>query len=94
MKRKSAIIAYDISSDKHRRKIFRCLQAWGLDGQYSLFECFLTPKEADELLLQLTDFIDTATDSLLIAWVDNSREPQALTSNTVIGFQIPALYIN
>lgn len=94
MKRKAAIIAYDISSNKHRRKVFRCLQIWGLDSQYSLFECYLSQKEADELLLQMTDLIDSETDSLLIAWVDNSREPQALTSNTVIGFQMPALYIN
>lgn len=94
MRRKAAVIAYDISCNKRRRQVFRCLQAWSLDSQYSLFECLLSQKEAEELFIQLTDLIDSETDTLLLAWIDNSRKPHALSNNTEIGFQIPSLYIS
>lgn len=69
MKRFPAIISYDISCDKSRRKVARILQAWRIDGQYSVAECLLTYKEANELLLQLTEYIDESTDALLLAWL-------------------------
>ena len=94
MRRSAAIIAYDISSNKRRRRVFRCLQDWSLDSQYSLFECLLSQKEAEELFIQLTDLIDEKTDTLLLAWVDNAREAKALTKSTNIGFQTPSLYIS
>ena len=94
MKRNATIIAYDISSNKRRRKVFRCLQAWSLDSQYSLFECLLSQKEAEELFIQLTDLLDPKTDTLLLAWVDNSRQAKALSKNTQIGFQTPSVYVS
>jgi len=94
MKRKAAIIAYDISSNKRRRRVFRILKGWSLDSQYSLFECLLSQREAEELFIQLTDLLDEETDTLLLAWVDYTRQPKAITENTTISFQIPSLYIN
>lgn len=41
MKRNAAVIAYDIVEDSRRRQVHRCLKAWGLAAQYSLFECQL-----------------------------------------------------
>jgi CRISPR-associated protein Cas2 len=93
MKRKSAVIAYDISCDKRRSKVFRCLQKWRLDGQYSLFECLLSDKEAEELFLQLTALIDETEDALMLAWLDNIQQARAVTESGRIGFQIPALYL-
>jgi len=94
MKRKAAIIAYDISCNKRRRKVFRVLQAWSLDSQYSLFECLLGQKEAEELFIQISDLIDEKTDTLLLAWIDYNRQPKAISENTAISFQVPSLYIN
>ena len=93
MARKPAVIAYDISSDKRRRRVARCLKAWRLDGQYSVFECRLTDREAEELFLELIDLIDTESDCLLLAWMDNARESRALTQAGRIGFRQPTLYL-
>lgn len=92
MKRRAVVIAYDISSNKRRRRVFRCLQAWQLDSQYSLFECLLTQREAEELFLQLTDMIDESEDSLLLAWLDGHQQPRAVTPKTRLGFQQPVWY--
>jgi CRISPR-associated protein Cas2 len=93
MKRKSAVIAYDISCNKRRKKVFQCLQKWRLDGQYSLFECLLSDKEAEELFLQLTALIDESEDALMLAWLDNIKQASAVTESGRIGFQMPALYL-
>lgn len=92
MKRKPVVIAYDITSDKRRRKLFRCLKSWKLDAQYSVFECMLTHSEAEELFLQLTDLMDLEEDVLMLTWLDNKREAMALTRCAAIGFKIPVLY--
>ena len=92
MKRKPAIVAYDIVSNKRRRQLFRCLRTWKLDAQYSVFECRLSEAEAQELFLQLTDFMDLNEDQLLFTWIDNHREAVAVTRNATIGFKIPVLY--
>jgi CRISPR-associated endonuclease Cas2 len=80
MKRNAAVIAYDIVEDSRRRQVHRCLKAWGLASQYSLFECQLTSSDAAALFQQLTDLVDTQTDSLLLAWMDNSRAPRRVTA--------------
>jgi CRISPR-associated protein Cas2 len=94
MSRKPVVIAYDIVSNKRRRRVARCLKTWRLDGQFSLFECRLTETEAQELFLQIIDLIDTETDHLLLAWMDNTRDSHPITKCARIGFRIPSLYID
>ena len=93
MKRKAAIIAYDISCNKRRGRVFRCLQSWSLDGQYSLFECQLTQREAEELFIQLTNLIDEGQDTLLLAWLDKRHKVRIVTINTRISFKAPTWYV-
>ena len=92
MRRRAAIIAYDISSNRRRRRVRRRLQAWSLDSQYSVFECLLAGREAEELLLQLTELIDVDSDKLLFVWLDHYREPRALTRGANIAFGEAAIY--
>jgi CRISPR-associated protein Cas2 len=94
MSRNPAVIAYDIVSDKRRRRVARCLRTWRLDGQYSLFECRLTDAEAQELFLQLIDLIDPNEDRLLLAWMDNTCTPRPITRCARIGFRAPSLYLD
>lgn len=94
MPRQPAVIAYDIASNKRRRRVARCLKTWRLDGQFSLFECRLSEAEAHDLFLQLTDLIDPEQDSLLLAWMDNSRASRPITRCARIGFRAPTLYID
>ncbi len=93
MRRKPAVIAYDIACNKRRRRVFRCLQSWSLDAQYSLFECELSWREAEELFLQLSSLIDEDEDTLLLAWLDVRRQARSVTKGANIGFQTPAWYL-
>ncbi len=92
MKRRPMIIAYDISSNKRRSRLFRCLKRWKLDAQYSVFECMLTETEARELFLQLTSMIDVQQDSLLMTRLDPRHQAEALTGGSEIGFKVPVIY--
>ena len=40
-KRHQAVIAYDVSANSTRRRVFRILKDWKIDGQKSLVECRL-----------------------------------------------------
>lgn len=93
MKRKAAIIAYDIACNKRRRKVFRCLKSWSLDSQYSLFECQLTWREAEELFIQLSNLIHEDEDTLLLAWLDKRHKIRLLTKNSGHSFQAPSWYL-
>lgn len=93
MRRKPAVIAYDISSNKRRRQVHQQLQAWKLDSQYSVFECRLSNREAEELLLQLTEMIDPKTDKLLFVWLDTKRPAKGLTKGATPKFNKPVWYI-
>ena len=93
MKRYAAIIAYDIHCNKRRQRIFRILKTWSLDAQYSVFECHLSNKEAEELFIQLSHMIDESEDRLMLAWIDKARGARAVTENANIGFQTPACYM-
>ena len=93
MKRQAAIIAYDIVSNRRRRRLRRCLQAWRLDGQYSVFECRLNQQEAEELFLQLTSMIDENEDSLMLAWVKDPKQAHLLVGKGSIGFQQAGIYL-
>lgn len=93
MKRYNVVIAYDVTLDSRRRKLHRCLKKWGLNSQYSLFECQLGSKEAEELFLQLTDLINEQEDSLLLAWMDKRRQPKMITAvKQTHDFQAPIWY--
>lgn len=93
MKRHAAIIAYDIVTNQRRRQVHRCLKQWGLSAQYSLFECQLGSREAEELFLQLSALIDEKTDSLMLAWMDKSRKPRMVTAvKQTHDFQTPLWY--
>ena len=93
MRRKASLIAYDIRCDRRRRQLLRCLRAWSLDAQYSVFECELSQREAEELFIQLGEMIDPEEDALLLAWLDPKRRARPLTKGARIGFQRPAWYL-
>jgi len=77
MKRRPAIVAYDISDHRTRRRVLRILREWRLDGQRSVHECLLSDAEAQELFIQLGEAIEATTDRLLLAWVAAHRPVMA-----------------
>ena len=58
------VIAYDISSDRRRRKVHKSLCGFGQWTQYSIFECHLNRKELLLLRERLDQLLDPEHDSL------------------------------
>lgn len=58
------VIAYDIPSDRRRRKVHKTLCGFGQWTQYSLFECYLTKKERLTLCAKLDRLLESEEDSL------------------------------
>ena len=71
--RQPIIIAYDISDHKARAKVFNIMKSWRIDGQKSVHECCLKQREAEELFLQIAEYLNRATDSLLMVWLEPRR---------------------
>ncbi len=51
------LIAYDVSKDKTRTKLHKLLCRYGEWTQFSLFECFLTAKQAVKLIAEIKAII-------------------------------------
>lgn len=62
MKRRPAVIAYDIECHRTRREVHRVLREWRL-----------TAPEAEELFIQFAGAIDRDRDRLLLAWLAGHR---------------------
>ncbi len=60
------VIAYDISDNENRLKVFRILSELGFNSQKSVFECELQSDEILRLVSRLTSYIDPESDSLLV----------------------------
>jgi CRISPR-associated protein Cas2 len=58
------VIAYDIPSDKRRKKVHNLLSGYCSWSQYSLFEGYLTEKQQLALEAGLRKIIDEGQDSL------------------------------
>ncbi len=60
------IIAYDIPSDRRRRRIARIADDFGCRIQYSVFYAWLTRSQRDMLIACLESAIDPDEDAILI----------------------------
>jgi len=58
------LVSYDIVSDRRRRKVMQTLEGFGLRVQYSVFECWLAPRQIAVLEKRLRALIDTEEDSI------------------------------
>lgn len=58
-------IAYDIVSDKRRKKISDILSEYGIRIQFSIFRADLSKKQLKEILSKCNNIINTKTDSIL-----------------------------
>ena len=86
-------IAYDVSSDANRRRVYRTLQRYGAWQQYSVFELEVTRTERVELEDELESHIEPSDgdrvriyrlcDSCLDATTDLGNEPPDEKSNVL-----------
>ena len=65
------LVIYDISEDRRRARMVKCLERYGVRVQKSAFEGFLSEKKYDSLVETATQLIDPKTDSLRIYLLAN-----------------------
>ncbi len=70
MSRQLYLAAYDITQPSRLRRCLATLKDYAGGGQKSVFECFLSPQEKQELLARMTALIDPDTDRFVIAPLD------------------------
>jgi len=56
------VIAYDISDDHRRNRVFKFLKNWGRRVQESVFECDLSKEELTEVTARLKEWMNASED--------------------------------
>ncbi len=66
MARRHYVVAYDISDDKRRDKVFKTLLGFGDHAQYSVFFCELNQEELVRMRTRLRSFLHHGEDQVII----------------------------
>jgi CRISPR-associated protein Cas2 len=56
------VVAYDISDDRRRTRLFKTLKRYGTAVQESVFECHLTPDQFVKMMRDVESVIDPQLD--------------------------------
>ncbi|WP_286819517.1 CRISPR-associated endonuclease Cas2 [Desulfobacter sp. UBA2225] len=65
MKKIFYVVAYDVKSDKKRKKISELLEEWGVRVNFSVFECEIPRKALSPLKKKIEALINPKSDSVL-----------------------------
>ena len=65
------LVIYDITDDRRRTRMVKCLERYGIRVQKSAFEAFLTEKKYERMMELTSGLIDSATDSLRVYLLAN-----------------------
>lgn len=60
------VVAYDISNDKRRNKIAKCLQGYGERVNFSVFECILKKRHFVRMKKELKELVKHKEDNIRI----------------------------
>jgi CRISPR-associated protein Cas2 len=60
------LVCYDVRDPKRLRKTARHMEGYGERLQYSVFRCWMTPRESERLRWELTEILAAEDDVLLI----------------------------
>jgi len=68
------IITYDIANDRKRTKLSTLLEAYGTRVNYSVYECELTQRQMDNLIVKIErhKLFNAQTDSLRFYYIHSS----------------------
>jgi CRISPR-associated protein Cas2 len=70
-KRTLYLAAYDVSDDGRLRQALHAVKGYATGGQKSVFECFLTDAEREELLGRVGEVIDVEDDRFMLVRVES-----------------------
>ena len=70
-RRHIVLVIYDITDDRRRTRMVKCLERYGIRVQKSAFEAFLTEKKYERMMELTSGLIDPVTDSLRVYLLAN-----------------------
>lgn len=74
-RRRRYLVAYDISDDKRRTRVFEGMHGYGDWAQFSVFFCELTARELIRLRTELRDVIHQGEDQVMIVDLGRAQHP-------------------
>jgi CRISPR-associated protein Cas2 len=78
MSRTLHIVAYDICDEKRLTNVRNFLKGYSTGGQKSVYECFLTEGELNEVIAGLKMIIEESVDRIHIIWLDGRSRTHTL----------------
>jgi len=60
------MVCYDVRDPKRLRRVARHMEGYGERMQYSVFRCWMTPRESERLRWELTEMLTPEDDVLVI----------------------------
>jgi CRISPR-associated protein Cas2 len=72
------LAAYDISCNRRLRKALYILRAYASGGQKSVFECYLTENEKNQLLSEVSTVIDPHDDRFMLLGLLGAKHVRTL----------------
>ena len=80
------VIAYDIQSDRRRRRVEKILKGFGQRVNFSVFECEMTQVEFERVGREIVSIINRRTDAVLYYPLCNAcRSRRSRAGNTASG---------
>lgn len=76
--RKLYLAAYDVSQARRLRRALEVVRDYSTGGQKSVFECFLSQSEREELLNRIAQVIDAEEDRFFLLRLDPRSKVQIL----------------
>ena len=72
------LAAYDVTDPDRLQAALHVLKGYACDGQKSVFECFLTGRERQALMMEMRGVLDVQADRLLLLPLPGYRRARAL----------------
>ncbi|MEB3827383.1 CRISPR-associated endonuclease Cas2 [Phormidium sp. CCY1219] len=79
------LVVYDIPDDRRRLKLAAFLEGYGRRVQKSVFECFLSLAEMQQLHQKMKHFVKLEEDDVRLYWIGES----ALAKTLTLGSDLP-----
>ena len=94
-RKKFVVIAYDIASDKKRRRVEKAVRKYGGRVNLSVFECMLTESQLEKLKAEILKSVDVKTDQVAyytlcvdcytnIVYQPERKRKEGISSSTVV----------
>ena len=87
------IVVYDIPDNKRRTKLANFLEGYGRRVQYSVFECFLTLLQMQELYRKVEKRVKPEEDNVRFYWISEASAAKTLTIGSSLPQPPPDYYV-